>query len=51
MAAPDVQAAAKSYYGLSLFSKLDKARTTLPLNGDKVQAMYDKWNQLIGSQK
>jgi putative spermidine/putrescine transport system substrate-binding protein len=51
MAPKDVQTATKSYYGLSLFSKLDKAKTTLPLNGEDVQAMYDKWNQLIGSQK
>jgi putative spermidine/putrescine transport system substrate-binding protein len=51
MAPADVQKTANAYYGLDLFTKLDKAKTTLPLNGDKVQAMYDKWNQLIGSQK
>jgi putative spermidine/putrescine transport system substrate-binding protein len=45
------QKAAKSYYALNLFQQLDSARTTLPLNGDQVQAMYDKWNKLIGSQK
>ena len=51
MASPQVQAATKGYYALDLFKQLDKARTTLPLDGDEVQAMYDKWNQLIGSQK
>lgn len=50
-APPAAQQAAKSYYATSLFSQLDSAKTTLPLNGDQVQAMYDKWNKLIGSQK
>ncbi len=45
------QQEAKSYYALDLVPQLDEARTTLPLNGDQVQAMYDKWNKLIGSKK
>jgi putative spermidine/putrescine transport system substrate-binding protein len=45
------QKTAKSYYALKLLTQLNSAKTTLPLNGDKVQAMYDKWNKLIGSQK
>lgn len=51
MAPKSIQDQAKSYYGLDLFSKLDNAKTTPPLNANAVQAMYNKWNQEIGSQK
>lgn len=51
MAPSSIQKATNEYYALPLYNQLSKAKTTLPLNGDKVQAMYDKWNQLIGSKK
>jgi len=51
MAPSSAQSAYAAYAGSSLFKRLATAKTTLPLNGDNVQAMYDKWNQLIGSQK
>jgi len=51
MAPAAAQTVVNGYYGLDLFKQLDSAKTTLPLNGEQVQAMYDKWNQTIGSQK
>jgi putative spermidine/putrescine transport system substrate-binding protein len=51
LAPADVQAQAKAYYALDLYQKLESAKTEPPLDGDQVQAMYDKWNQSIGSQK
>ena len=51
MATPAAQAAFKKYGRPSFVTQLAKAPVKLPLSDAGVQAMYDKWNKLIGAKK
>ena len=50
--APAAAQAAVAKYGRPAFvASLSKATVQLPLSASAVQAMYDKWDKLIGSKK